>query len=116
MINTKKIKIIDQKYDVNYIRGLLERSDKAVIKAVVVLSKKQDADELKAGTALRINGKGFNRYDSPYLTEMAIRIKRGQALTNEEMIITRQKVKKYAKQLTQIANNKVEFVQLRWNV
>ncbi len=113
---TKRIKIIDQKYDIDYIRNLLARNDKAVKRAVIVLSKEQDADEINAGASLRVNGKGFNRYDSPYLTEMAIRIKHGQVLTNEEMIVTRQKVKKYAKQLTQIANDKAEFVQLRWNI
>lgn len=111
-----KIKIIDEMYDTEQIKDLLLRSDRAVLRGVTAIYDRQMPDEKNHESTLYSNNVGFNAYDSRTLSRYARRIKNGQRMNDSDMSLLRSRIVKYSKQLTKIANDKVDSVQLRWNV
>lgn len=85
------------------IRDLLDRSDKAVERALVVLYARQTADEQATGTTREHNGQGFNGTDAELLSSFAQQIERGRSLTERQLFYARKKVRKYARQLLEEA-------------
>nr|DAV95856.1 MAG TPA: hypothetical protein [Caudoviricetes sp.] len=64
-------------------------------------------DEKKSSKSLHENGKGFNKVDADFLSEMAIKIMNRKELTDIELIKSRNKIKKYWKQLMFVSKEKM---------
>lgn len=95
-------KQIDEKYIVD----LLDRSDKAVKQAVVAIYKRQTSDEQYCKATNHHNKVGFSAYDAPFGSDLAKKVLDGFSLTPKQIVACRKLVKKYRKQLLQIALEK----------
>lgn len=85
--------------------AMLDVSDKAVAKALLVLYGFQTADEQAAGYTAEENGKGFNGSDAEFLTNIAKWvIAHDGHITPGQADKVRQKIRKYWKQLLTVAN------------
>lgn len=83
---------------------MLERSDKALAKALLVLYGFQTADEQAAGYTVEDNGAGFNGADADYMSSVAQFVEKSGFLTQKQVPIIRKKIRKYWKQLLNVAN------------
>jgi len=90
--------------------ALLATNDKAVERALVVLADRQTSDELAGKTTTKRNGRGFNQFDAPIFTDMALSVKRGRRLTPRQLALCRKpnshgtaRIAKYAGQLLEAA-------------
>lgn len=90
------------------ILALLDQSDVAVIRALEALYSRQTADELASHMTRHTNGVGFSKWDAAFLTDMVVKNRRWGRLTPNQMRVTREKVKKYWRQLVEIANGRAE--------
>lgn len=86
------------------IQELLSVSNKAVIRAVFAIQARQTADEQAGGTTKHENGVGWSRNDAEWMAQMIQAYQRWGSLTPRQMAITRNKVKRYHRQLIEIAN------------
>lgn len=102
--NGKKLR----KYDVvvngvlwtpDKIKELLEKSDKAVCRAILVIYDYQTEDEQAQGTTKYWNHVGFGGADVELLSSYAKGIKKYGGLTEKQMPYARKKIKKYSKQI-----------------
>lgn len=98
------------------IRALLATNDKAVGRALVALLDRQTNDERLSATTKHTNGRGFGSFDAGPMTGMAREfITRGR-LTGGQLFWLRScagkahvsRIGKYAGQLAEIANAKIE--------
>lgn len=83
---------------------MLEKSDKAVAKALLVLYGFQTAEEQAVGATREDNGAGFNGADADYLSSVAQFAEKTGFLTAKQLTIVRPKIRKYWKQLLNVAN------------
>ena len=90
---------------------LLDRSNVAVERALLVLYARQTADEQEAQATTEHNNQGFGSVDAELLSSYAQQVERwqfrapeGQRLTDRQMQFARPKVKKYVGQLVDVAN------------
>jgi hypothetical protein len=103
------------------IRDLLNRSNAAVERALIVLYARQTADEQATETARYQNGRGFSAVDAEILSSFACQVqakvgqtssylgrerKLGECLSPKQMDIARRKVVRYVKQLAEAAEEK----------
>ena len=86
------------------IQELLMKSDKAVIAALHSIYALQTADEKAGGHTSQVNSVGFSQYDAPFLTDMVRAYRQWGGLTPKQMAVTRNKIKRYHRQLVNIAN------------
>lgn len=85
---------------------MLETNDKAVTRAVIAIYKRQTASEQAAQTTQVSNNVGFNHSDAPYLSYCAkYAMNKKTYLSGKHLEKSRNRVKKYWKQLLDIANN-----------
>lgn len=91
-------------WDQASIHKLLDQYDKGVERAVVQIYRLQTADERAAGTTSHHNKVGFTAYDAGFLTSIAQQLLAGRQLSAKQMAITRNKMKRYWRQLADIAN------------
>lgn len=90
----------------------LERSDLMVERSLIQLYRRQTGDERDQHTTVEDNGVGFNAFDAAFLTDVAQWVERstypeGQRLTERQRNAVRKALRKYAVQLTRIANGEV---------
>lgn len=97
----------NQKQWKEYLLSLLDKNDVAVKKAIITIYNFQMIDEKKSSKSLHENGKGFNKVDADFLSEMAIKIINRNELTDIELIKSRNKIKKYWKQLMLVSKEKM---------
>lgn len=90
------------------IRAPLERSDRAVERAIVVLYERQTAEEQAMHDTVEPNGVGFSGCDAELLSSFAVRLNGGRRLTPGQMVWARKKVLKYSNQLAKVANARAE--------
>lgn len=90
------------------IQSLLDRSDQAVTKALLAIYKLQTASEQAGHSTKEVNGVGFSQFDAPFLTDMVVALGRWGKLTPKQMAVTRNKIKRYHRQLVEIANSRPE--------
>jgi hypothetical protein len=92
------------------IQTLLDRRDQvgtlAVIRALEAIYDRQEADERAGGETRHDNGRGFSKFDAPFLTEMVEKNRRWNGLTPKQLEVTRNKIKRYWRQLVEIANER----------
>lgn len=88
--------------------------DRWLTKGIVAIYKKQTDAEQATESTQEDNGVGFNGADANILSSFAKQIIRWDAnpiyrspLSAKQLVIARTKMKKYAGQLTQIANNRI---------
>ena len=86
----------------------LQRSDTFVMRAAIVLYKRQTWDEKLSGMSVHVNWLGFNRADSEVMTAIVEEWKAGnwktENISADSIAIARRRVAKYAKQLAKHAN------------
>jgi negative regulator of sigma E activity len=85
------------------IQKLIDTDDKAVARAVVRIYQRQTASEQRAEHTHLNNSIGFNAPDAKYLTFAAKYVLRNGALTGEHVDRVRAKIRRYWKQLAEIA-------------
>jgi negative regulator of sigma E activity len=85
------------------IQKLIDTDDKAVARAVVRIYQRQTASEQRAEHTHLNNSIGFNAPDAKYLTFAAKYVLRNGALTGEHIDRVRAKIRRYWKQLAEIA-------------
>jgi hypothetical protein len=93
------------------VQELLDKNDQAVIRAMHAIQDRQTADEQAGHTTRHTNGVGWSKFDAEWMSEMIIGYRRWGRLTPKQMAITRNKVKRYWRQLCEIANEKEAVVQ-----
>ena len=89
-----------------YLKNLLKTNDKALYRAIVLISDYQTPEEKAWGVTIDSNKKGFGTVDARFLTSMALKIKGGVPLTEKEKAICRNKMPKYWHQLYLISKKK----------
>lgn len=93
-------------WDKQRIIDLIESRPAAVNRAVVALHARQTADEKATRSTRQSNGVGFNSADAGLLSYYADWIRKHGGLTGAHLERARKKVRKYAGQLVEIANER----------
>lgn len=104
--NMKKIKIQTEKWCKQDILDYLASNEKANIKALMLIYSNQTSDEQKIGCNKVYNKIGFTGVDAVILSSMAKFYKETGFLTPKQLEVVKKKMPKYAKQLTEISNQK----------
>lgn len=86
------------------IHALLDKNPQAVWRAVLAIYERQTPSEQSAKTTTVHNNMGFSAFDARFLTEMAQKVRRGYHMTDRQLAVTRNKIKRYHRQLVEIAN------------
>jgi hypothetical protein len=89
------------------IKDLLQKSDKAVMRGLVVIYSLQTEDEKKAEETSEHNGVGFSGVDAKFLSSLAKQVMVKGRLSEKQMLHARKKMMKYAGQLTLVSNGKL---------
>jgi len=88
------------------IQALLDRSPAAVERAIVVIYQNQTDEEQSCDGTIEANGVGFSAFDAEFLSSLARQLIISQQLTDRQLAIARNKMKKYWRQLMEIAQAK----------
>lgn len=97
------------------VRKWILYNDKAVKRAAIVLYSEQDSDEKAYGCSIKVNDRGFNRYDSAFLQGFAEKCIHNWDISYKELNKARYKLLKYSKQIATIANSK-KPIQYEWDL
>lgn len=81
------------------IQNLIRTNDRALIKALLKIYENQTEEEKNAEETLYHNGVGFTGVDAKILSSFAEFYLKNGFLTKKQMIITRNKMVKYHKQI-----------------
>jgi hypothetical protein len=93
-----------REWKVEEIKSLLQTNDTMVCRSLVQLYNCQDDFEKSTGETMERNGVGFNGVDAPYMSSCAkFYIEKG-FLSPRQMGFVRNKIIKYSKQITKLAN------------
>lgn len=95
-----------QVWDKAAIHALLDSKPAAVTRALLAIYALQTDEEKAAKATRNNNGVGFSAYDAEFLTDIALKVKRGYTLSKGQLDATRNKMKRYHRQLAEIANAK----------
>ena len=87
------------KWTPDLIKEKIEKSDKAVMAALLRVYGWQTEDEKRIGETREHNGRGFNGTDAEILSSFAKQLISRQFLSPKQIALTRKKIKKYAKQI-----------------
>jgi len=88
------------------IQALLDKSDKAVGRALTAIYALQTADEKASGATKHENSVGFSAFDAEFCSSLARQVNKGWQLSPKQMAMARNKMKRYHRQLVEIANAK----------
>ena len=91
----------------DYLQRLVRTNDKALMRAVVVIYDSQTEEEQRLGTSIEHNGVGFTRWDVEEMSDIAIKIKCGSKLSDNEIVHARIVMPKYWRQLMVISKRNV---------
>lgn len=91
-------------YTVETIREKITSDKNWAMRAIVALYKYQTYQEQATDSTNDLNGVGFNAVDAYILSSFARQIMAGRQLSNRQLQISFKKLRKYAKQLSGIAN------------
>lgn len=86
---------------------ILRTNDDQLGRALVALYARQTEDEQEAKVTGHSNGLGFNSVDAPFLSSVAESFNKYGRLTEKQADAVRKCIKKYLRQLVDIANQKV---------
>ena len=83
--------------------ALLDTSNLAVTRAVLAIHARQTVSEQASHQSSEHNKVGFNSYDAGFFSSIADQLNNGWNLTDKQINAARRGIKKYWKQLQQIA-------------
>lgn len=95
------------------IKTLLDTNAKAVTRGILAIYERQTADEQRADRTSHSNGIGYSAFDAEFMSSLARQIGQGRTLSVKQMAIGRNKIKRYAGQLAEIANAASEVRELQ---
>ena len=87
----------------------LDNSEEMVKRSLLRLYAEQTADEQAMGATTEHNGFGFNGVDAEFMSSVAKFLTEKGYLSPKQVAWTRKKIRKYAGQLTTLANAEVEL-------
>lgn len=85
------------------IKTLLDTNDKAVMRALVAIYRRQTDEEKQSRETRASNGVGFNAFDAKICTELALQVINGRGLSRGQLSLARNKMKRYHRQLIEVA-------------
>jgi len=91
-----------------YLRDLVKTNDKALLRAIVLIYDNQTPEEKMIGESIEPNKSGFDKIDAYELGQIARKIKNGKPLTKGELAKSRNKMRKYWRQLMIISKRNME--------
>lgn len=94
----------------SYLQELLRTNDKALSRAVVAIYNRQTLNEKVTGQSAERNGVGFSRWDAEEMSDIAVKIKNGVPLKQNEIVHARLVMPKYWRQLMVVSKQTVD----RW--
>lgn len=95
-----------KKERIEKIRALLRENDKAVMRGIVAIYKRQTDEEQSSEITREHNGIGFGAFDAQFMTSLAKQILSKGFLTQTQMAVGRNKIIRYARQLASIAEER----------
>lgn len=81
-------------------------NSRIIFKMLWAMYQRQTADEREKQSTVHENGMGFNGFDAPFLSDVARNAYPFKDLTTSQTLHVARKLKKYVKQLVEIANEK----------
>ena len=96
-----------KKWTVDEIKSLIDTNDVFVIRSLIKLYSYQTDEEQAGDETSEHNGFGFNSFDAKALSSMTKILIKNLIISKSQVNYARTKIKKYAKQLTRIANGVV---------
>lgn len=106
-VYTSEYKEATKTWNVNEIKDLLKTKDKFVLRSLIKLYSFQTKEEKHHKESTESNNKGFNKFDAETLTPIAQKVVKGNVITEDQVTYVRNKIMKYAKQLTKVANHQI---------
>ena len=97
----------NKKWTKEEIVSKLASDDAWLVRGLLAIHSKQTDEEQATESTKEQNGIGFNAIDANILTDMVIQYKRTKFLSTRQIALIRKKMKKYAGQLTRIANREL---------
>lgn len=101
-----------KKERIEKIKALLDSNDKAVMRGILAIYKNQTDSEQNFEATVEENGIGFNALDAQFMSSLAKQIIECGYLSPKQMAIGRNKIKRYSRQLADIAEAKEKNEQL----
>lgn len=95
-----------KKWTKDSIKELLDRNEQAVLRGIVAIYRLQTTDEQINHQTSVSNGVGFSGVDADFMSSLAEGIIQYGRLTPKQFAIGKNKIRKYAQQLANIANSK----------
>lgn len=89
------------------IQHLIDTNDRAVYRALLVVFENQTSQEQHCGRTVENNCVGFSSWDAEFLTDMVANLKKYGHLTEKQLAVTRNKIRRYWKQLMVASKEKV---------
>lgn len=91
-------------YDKEEIWQLILKNKKFAERCMLKIYSKMTLEEKAKGFSLNHDNIGYNRYDTPFMCFVCEKLKSGNELSAREFYMARYRLKKYLKQLVNIAN------------
>lgn len=88
------------------LQALLDSNDRAVYRAILLIYDRQTEGEKETMCTIADNGIGFSGCDAELLSSFATQIKARGWLTSNQLPFARRKIRKYWRQLWQLAEQK----------
>ena len=88
------------------IHQLLDQNENAVWRAVLAIYDLQTADEKNAMATTNANSVGFSAFDAEFMSDIAVKLRRGWNMSPKQLACCRNKIRRYHRQLCEIANAK----------
>ena len=95
----KTVTVNGKEWNKEAIKELLEKSDKAVERAITVIYGYQTEDEKRIEGTSHDNGMGFNKIHAEFLSSLAQQIEKGRTLSPKQIAIGRKMIVHYSGQL-----------------
>ena len=91
-----------------YLQNLVMTNVSACLRAIVCIDNRQTEHERLRGESIEENGIGWTKNDAREMGQIASKIRRGVPLSDAELAKSRNKMKKYWKQLMVISKQRLE--------
>lgn len=91
-----------------YLQDLVSSNDKALLRSIVLIDNLQTEPERQAKESTEDNNVGWTKQDAKDMGEIADKVRSGEQLTKGEWAKSRNKMKKYWKQLMMISKRQQE--------
>lgn len=101
-----QIIIKNKVWNIETLKDLLKRNNKAVERAILLIYSFQTHEERTYGHTGVKNGKGFNRVDANILSSFAEQLNKGYSLSEKQINIARIRILKYTGQIFNYMLNK----------